>query len=216
MRPIHSSVAATAIALALFGCSSSSTPSMNNPTDSGSPSDGSPATSPPPPALHATQVDRMGRPAVNTALTAPFQADTTKQGMTKDAYNADSVVSHWSTYVTEIEGNLAILDGLDTVCGNQAAFGALGNPGYTTLATILANDQLWVDTSQSTCTTYLGVELHALGATGPDCGGRTLTENTIDETYSLLAIGKPSGVTSGITTPASAPSSTFPYMAAPH
>jgi hypothetical protein len=63
------------------------------------------------------------------------------------------------------------------------------------------------------------VELAALGVAITDCGGRTLTESTIDETYNLLALGAPTGpVTSGITSDADgAPSNTtFPFLGAPN
>jgi hypothetical protein len=139
-------------------------------------------TLPTPPTL-GTQIDRMGRPAINTALNHTFDPSCTAANCPpKDAYNADSVPSHWTSYVPEFEGNLAIYDSLDTACGNQAGFGALGNPAYATLATVLAGDTLWVNTANSTCQQYLGVEFDVLGITNTDCGGRTPSENTIDLT----------------------------------
>jgi hypothetical protein len=173
---------------------------------------------PSPPAL-GTQIDRMGRPAINTALNHTFDpACTTTNCPPKDAYNADRAPSHWSSYVPEFQKNLAIYDGLDTTCGNQAAFATPAGSGYTTLATVLAADALWLDTVSGTCQEYLGVELAALGSANTDCGGRTLTENVVDVTYNALAgtLGTATNVTNGITAPASAPSATFPYMAAPH
>lgn len=190
--------------------------------DTGSGSDGS--TSPPAPPALGTQIDRMGRPAINTALDHVFDPNAATKGAAKDAYNADSVPSHWSTYVPEFEANLAIYDGLDTTCGNQPGYGALGNPGYATLATVLSGDALWLNTANSTCQQYLGVELAVLGVTNTDCGGRTPSENVIDLTYNIVAgtvtpgtlPGNPGPVTNGITAPASPPSSTFPYLATPH
>jgi hypothetical protein len=170
---------------------------------------------PAPPTL-GTQLDRMGRPAINTALNHLFDANAATKGAAKDAYNADNSPANWATYVPQFKSNMAIIDSLDGVCGNQAGYGALGNPDYTTLATVLSADFLWVNTGSTTCTTYLGVELNALGIANTDCGGRTPSENTIDETYSLLAVGAASGVSNGITAPASPPTATFPYFAAPH
>jgi hypothetical protein len=200
----------------------SGTPDHYTPTDSQPPVDGYVGTDAndsggghPPPTL-GTQVDRMGRPAINTALNHLFDPNATTKGAAKDAYNADNSPANWASYIPQFKANMAILDGLDTVCGNQAAYGALGNPDYTTLASVLAADMLQVNTASTTCTTYLGVELNVLGVTNTDCGGRTPSENTIDETYSLLAIGMASGVTNGITAPASPPSTTFPYFATPH
>jgi|SRR5579871_860146 len=152
---------------------------------------------PAPPSLGA-QIDRMGRPAVNTALTDPFDtvANMTTD-MVKDVYNQSSDPTTWGAKFLGdgpthqfITGNLAIFDGLDAKCGNQAL--AMAN-GYATLGSVLANDQLFVDTSQSTCGLYLGVEAHAVLGTPADCGGRTPLEDTIDETYTLLAVG-PSGI----------------------
>jgi hypothetical protein len=86
-------------------------------------SDGKPADAycsdcPAAPAL-GTQIDRMGRPAVNTVLTKGFTADQTAAGGAKDAYNADSSPANWLTNVPEFMKNLATLDALDTgYCGN--------------------------------------------------------------------------------------------------
>ena len=179
------------------------------------------------PAL-GTQIDRMGRAAVNTALNNEFgsvggnAAMMASAGMAKDRYNFDRNPSDWPTnWVPTIEQSLAVFDGLDGVCGNQLAFGALGNPGYATLATVLANDTIWLNTASATCTTYLAVEANALGVTNTDCGGRGLLYNTIDVTFNALAgtlsfTNPPGPVTNGITMPTSPPSTTFPFLAAAH
>jgi len=86
----------------------------------------------------------------------------------------------------------------------------------------LADDALWVDTTQATCAQYLGGEEGALlGQAVGDCGGFTLTENAMDVTYNALAgtLGAAAGggaLTNGVTVPASAPGSGFPYLAAAH
>jgi hypothetical protein len=178
-------------------------------------------TPPPKPTLGATQIDRMGRAGVNTALTDPFDI---VPGMTpnqvKDAYNALSDPSTWAThYKGNIAQNLAILDSLDTVCGNQLLAGASAVAGrYDTLATVLADDRLYVRTDKTTCTTYLGVEANAVGVTNDDCGGRTPLYNTIDVTYSALAIGQFSGVTNGFTSDSEGNpnATTFPFLGAPN
>ena len=178
-------------------------------------------TPPPKPALGATQIDRMGRAAVNTALTDPFDIVS---GMTanqvKDAYNAVSDPSSWATqFKPKIAQNLAILDSLDTNCGNQLLAGSSAVAGrYDALAGVLADDRLYVRTDKTTCATYLGVEANAVGVTNDDCGGRTPVYNTVDVTYSVLAIGKFSGVTNGFTSDSEgAPNaSTFPFLGAPN
>lgn len=175
------------------------------------------STVPAPPAL-GVQIDRMGRAGVNTALTAPFEADSTKANQVKDNYNA-AAQSQWASYSSDIASNLAILDGLDTVCGNQLLAGPDAVPGrYGALAGVLADDQLYVNSSSGTCTLYLAVEANAVGIANSDCGGRTPLYNTIDETYSLLAAGALSGVTSGITFDADGGASltNFPFFAPPN
>lgn len=181
------------------------------------------------PALGA-EIDRMGRPAVNTALTAPLDVLALPDGgaingaAAKDLYNADQNPTDWvGNWAPPFAGNLAVYDALDAVCGNQPP--GLPDAGqtatrYQTLAGVLADDELYVDTSVGSCSIYLGVELELLGAlpAGTDCGGRTPLENTIDETYSLLAIGALSGVTNGITVDGDgvASLSAFPFLASPN
>ncbi len=140
--------------------------------------------------------------------------------MTKAAYNADSNPSDWAAnWAGAIKLSLGIFDALDDQCGNQLGYGLLTLPNYGLLSQVLAGDALQVDTSKTTCSIYLGLELNATGAmANTDCGGRTLTENTIDTTYAGL-VGLPpvtgKGVTNGITAPAVAPSPTFPFFAPP-
>jgi hypothetical protein len=162
----------------------------------------------------------MGRPAINTALTGTFDPNcTTASCPPKDTYNADSNPAHWSTYVPGFAAYLAIYDSLDGNCGNQPAYSA--TTGYTTLASVLAGDELWLNTANTTCTQYLGVELAYLGIANTDCGGRAPNENTIDLTYNIVAGtvgvgGLPGPVSNGITAPSAPASTTFPYFSPPH
>jgi hypothetical protein len=174
---------------------------------------------PQPPTLK-TQIDRMGRPAINTALNHVFDPVSATKGAAKDTYNADKNVATWATsYAGEFKKNLAILDGLDHVCGNQAAFGLAGLPDYTALAGLTADDQLYVDTSKSTCTTYLAVELNATAIfANTDCGGRKMTYKPIWTTYTAAATGAlDNSVTDGLSGPDATKTSgtTFPYLSAP-
>ena len=184
------------------------------------------------------QIDRLGRPGINTALTDPFWNNGTgtvdQHHMKQDAYNAGDNPSTWAslmiggkTVLAIFEANLAAYDGLDTglasapnTCGNQFGFGGPLGAAYTTLATVLADDQLYLDTSTTTCSQYLGVEVKTLvPSAAADCGGRTLTENVIDTTYNVLAIGTLTGpVTNGITSDAAGTetNAVFPYLGAPN
>ncbi len=176
---------------------------------------------PPPPAIGTTQIDRMGRPAINTAVTAPF-ADKAAHDTAQDAYNASASPANWKTQYTSVFApNLGILDSLDGNCGNQlAAEGSEAAGAYDALAGVLADDQLYLRTDKTTCALYLAVEADAtlLTTNNGDCGGRTLTEDVIDESYSLLAVGAPSGVTDGVSgaDTTARVTTTFPYLGAPH
>jgi Domain of unknown function (DUF4331) len=184
-------------------------------------------TTPAPPTLGA-QIDRMGRPGVNTALTDPFDIVTGKtEDSVKDAYNAESDPTKWATeFQAYINTSLAILDSLDSTatvegCGNQLLYSATatGKAKYDPLASVLVDDRLYLNTKVPAggtlnCTQYLGVEANAKGVTNSDCGGRALTYDVIDTTYSVLAIGALTGVSDGIASDSTF-STTFPFLAPP-
>src|SRR5262245_23351859 len=66
------------------------------------------------------QIDRMGRPAINTALNHGFDGNATAAQAAKKAYNEQTMASEWLTNVPEFMKNLAIVDALDTgFCGNK-------------------------------------------------------------------------------------------------
>ena len=174
---------------------------------------------PTPPAL-GPQIDRMGRAGVNTAVTDPFNLNSTSKGANQDGYNAAAVPSQWaSQYAARFASSLAVLDSLDTVCGNQLLAGPAPSAGrYNTLATVLADDQLYVNSSSGTCNVYLAVEANAVGITNNDCGGRTPVVDTIDRTYSVLAAGALAGVTDGVDRDADGAhsSTSFPFLLPPN
>jgi hypothetical protein len=195
---------------------------------------------PPAPAL-GPQIDRMGRPAINTALNHTFDVNAAAKAAAKDAYNQDTNVAGWpATWAVEFAKNLALIDALDAGtlvngCGNQILYnGSLtgggsaqggGSNSYLGLASILANDQLFLDTAKGTCTKYLAVEFGVVsGAGNATCGGRAPTYDVIDFSYSALALG-----ITGFTMPALDPvfgdnvavhgdvsESAFPFLGAPH
>ncbi|MBR9814198.1 DUF4331 domain-containing protein [bacterium] len=175
----------------------------------------------------ATQIDRMGRAGVNTAVTDPFYIsddggmNDAAHGALTDSFNAvGTQMSSVMQFTDRFADNIAIYDGLDTNCGNQLAAGDEAVDGrYDGLATVLADDELFVNTASGTCNQYFGVELDALGVTmSGDCGGRTPLYDTIDVTYSALAIGDVAGVGDGIDSdpdPVTHSAETFPFLAAP-
>ena len=186
------------------------------------------------PTLFTTQVDRFGRPAVNTALNAPFEADSTVKDTAKGAYNSAQTTPAWQGFVAAFAGSLGVIDALDTTdeatgCGNQPLFNpAEGTPtsGYVGLAGALADDKMYVDTTQDQCGIYLGVEAFTLGLTETrSCGGRVpavlaVTQDPIDMSYAILAggIGLVGMVGDGIAADdqqANVSNDTFPFLADP-
>ncbi|MBA3464095.1 MAG: DUF4331 family protein [Deltaproteobacteria bacterium] len=159
-------------------------------------------------------IDRMGRPAVNTALVAPFDNDPLKTAK-KDAYNRAVDQTMWLTTVVdpatsppktirgEFAPNMGAFDSLDQGsglpntmagpgggCGNAALYSM--TTGYATLATVLVDDQLYVDTAKLTCNSYLSLEVEVAtggGVVHSQCGGRTMTHDVVDVSYSLLSAG---------------------------
>jgi hypothetical protein len=188
----------------------------------GTTTDGGDAGPPGPPVLGA-QIDRLGRPGVNTALTDPFDIETTSENDVKDAYNAASDPTKWAaSFQSEIEQNLAIINGLDANCENQLAESPTKTDGgtsrYSALGGVLVDDELYVNTAATTCGQYLAVEANATGIVpNADCGGRTLSYDVIDTTYSALAIGALSGVGDGVSEDdhADKQTATFPFLAPP-
>jgi hypothetical protein len=167
-----------------------------------------------------TEIDRVGRPAINTALTDPFDTlNPNDAGITVDAaknlYNASFTgptgilnptfgPTGDGGFIPWIIGNLAVLDSLDGVCGNQAFCDPdAGSPAkdYGELATLLADDELYVDTTTflgdttSSGCGFLGAELEVSGylsptgmsASGESCGGRLPTEDVMDIEINALA-----------------------------
>jgi hypothetical protein len=113
-------------------------------------------------------------------------------------------------------------------CGNALRY--VGPPpgptSYKIAADLLADDELYVDTSLPACTIYFALELEQLsGGTfvHKTCGGRMPSHNVGDMMYSMLAAGL-----NGLDIPANgfAPKlhgnlmphadTTFPFLGSPH
>ena len=201
-----------------------------------------PTAFPPAPALHA-QIDRLGRPTISTALNGTFVTDAAAKTAQKDAYNAatepamfpTTQVTTSRTVTTEFAANLAIFDVLDrgqminlAGCGNQALYTSPASPtSYGTLASVLADDRLYVDTAKSSCNFYLSLELDV--ATGgalahTQCGGRAPSHDVVDTSYSLLMSGLNGFAVSnlaplqhdGVAAHADISDTVFPFLGAPH
>ena len=207
------------------------------------------------------QIDRLGRPAINTALNHAFDPTAASKGAAKDAYNQDTAIASWpTTYVAGTNNfafNLALIDAVDYGlsctngtcgagtggCGNQALYngnlsggGTAAATSYDTLATVLADDELYVDTRNGTCSLpsnggYLAVEFTFAqnpGTAALTCGGRAPSYDVMAVTYTAAAIGiggfkvsdgSFAAVVGGLTNVAphgDTSDTTFPFLGPPH
>jgi hypothetical protein len=172
---------------------------------------------PPRPALGAP-IDRVGRPLTANALIGPIAADGVADRR-KEAYNRAGPAD-WPAFAADIEASLGLYDGLDGTCGNQWLAGTTAATArYHTLARLLADDRLWVNSAATICTRYFAVELAALAAPGTastDCGGRTPLYDANNVFRSMLVLGRATGVSDGIDHDDRETSTTeFPFLAAP-
>ena len=168
--------------------------------------------------LVGMQIDRAGRPGINLLLTDPF--DNLAAPMTKDnvqnSYNA-AASGNWNTFAgpSYLPKNLAVFDSFDGVCGNQLLAGTLGANRYMALATLLADDRLYINANLGTCSNYLALEQGTAG----DCGGYHPTVVAMDVTYNLLVSGKATGTyNNGVTADVDygiALNAQFPFLGAP-
>lgn len=201
------------LALPILGCGSSNTGSFTFVTYdlASAPVDGGGGTVLPPlPPFVGQQIDRMGRPGISRLLLNPFNLAGSGKTlpMVQDSYNASlsqtDTQSGWPSFAARpyIAENLAVFDGIDGNCGNQLSATA-GSPApatrYATLAGLLANDVLNLDTTKKSCGKYLALER---GDT-VECGGRapalTAANNVVDLTINLLAGAPTTPFTTGPT-----------------
>ena len=192
------------------------------------------------------QLERMGRPAINTATVETFltlsggsPGPTTDviRSSAQDDYNAaENGGADATDFITTMALQLTVLDSLDGTCGNSLAWGLLAPDGdcedsatgqpivcYAGLATVLNADALWVKTDYVGCGLYLGVEADGAGIIpNTDCGGRRPVDDVIRTTYSAV-----SGAVNPadpqiflfddlITPPAGLHPATFPFLATPY
>ena len=156
------------------------------------------------------QIDRLGRPLTKNALLGLFAPDADADAL-KEGYNlaTPATAQH---FIPEIERALALYDGFDGVCGNQLMAGKPGPSRYQALATLLADDRLWVDSRARACHHFMAVERGIAG----DCGGRPPSMNAANIWRSLLVEGADSGFDDGLDHAETAPSdSVFPFLAPP-
>lgn len=164
------------------------------------------------------QIDRAARPLTGNALLGTIAADDVSDNL-KEQYNAASPATS-ARFIPEIEKGLALYDGFDGQCGNQWLAGHAAAPmRYHALATLLADDRLWVNTESGVCTQLFAVELANLGkqhAMRQDCGGRSPKYDAANVWRSLLVDGTTTGVDDGLHHDEREPSAVvFPFLAPP-
>jgi hypothetical protein len=164
------------------------------------------------------QLDRAARPLTGNALLGTLASPEVSNQLKED-YNA-STPSTSQKFVGEIEKWLGLYDGFDGQCGNQLlADSHTGSSRYLRLATLLADDRLWVNSASTVCTQLMAVELANLTGRKSlknDCGGRTPNYNAVNVYRSLLVDGTNVSVDDGVEHDDHEHSATaFPFLAAP-
>ena len=195
---------------------------------------------PAPPVLGA-QLDRRGRPLIREALIGVFASDTIKAAA-RDIYDQAPDPATWATTTlrtnvtiqAELEANLAVFDAIDRSlmvqnrtlkgCGNALKYGEQLGGAYQGAAQLFADDQLYVDTSLSSCGVYFDIELQFVqtALVHGTCGGRTPIHDVVDVTYSVLAGGTEAllsefrgAIGDGVTAHPDV-TATFPFLGPPH
>src|SRR5882757_568753 len=165
------------------------------------------------------QIDRAGRPLTGNALLGTL-ADESVSNRLKEEYNAATPATS-ARFVAEIQNSLGLYDSFDGHCGNQLLADRQAQPSmrYRALATLLADDRLWVNSASSVCTQLFAVELANLAgqsALRDDCGGRTPNYDAVNVYRSLLVDASNNSVDDGVHRDERAHSATvFPFLAAP-
>ena len=156
------------------------------------------------------QIDREGRPLTGNALLGLLGPEEVSNTLKED-YNAATPASG-ARFVGEIETGVAIYDSFDGKCGNSLL-------GYRAMATLLADDRLWVNSASGVCTQLFAVELANLAGRKElrnDCGGRTPNYDSVNVYRSLLVDGSYTSVDDGVHKDDHVHSTTeFPFLAPP-
>jgi hypothetical protein len=165
------------------------------------------------------QLNRVGRPLTKNALLGLFAADDVGDRLKEDWNVATPATS--ARFIPEIQKGLALYDAFDGQCGNQLLAEPRAAPSkrYLALATLLADDRLWVNSNSTVCTQLMAVELTAQAGHKSlvnDCGGRSPNYKAANTWRSLLVDGTSVGVDDGVERDDHEHSATvFPFLAAP-
>ena len=144
--------------------------------------------------MGGNQIDRMGRPAINTVFIPPnpFEAGSTLPGNPEDMFNATKPKDDVATWTGEVVNSLTFLFSLNDATDPNPGDDAAAIQG---LANILLPDILTVDTSSS----------------AGFLNGRALADDVIDAELGIITEGL---IPSDCVTNDSAFPGSFPYLAA--
>jgi len=165
------------------------------------------------------QIDREGRPLTGNALLGLLAPDTDSDKLKED-YNAATPDTS-AQFIPEIQKALGLYDAFDGHCGNQLLADKKTEPSmrYSAMATLLADDRLWVNSASGVCTQLFAVELASLAGRKDlrnDCGGRTPNYDAVNVYRSVLVDGTNTSVDDGVHSDEKVHSATeFPFLAAP-
>ncbi len=167
--------------------------------------------------LGGRQLDREGRPLTANALLGLLAPEDVSNSL-KEQYNAATPADS-ARFIPEIQKSLGLYDAFDGKCGNQllAQDAAAPQARYRALATVLADDRLWVNSASGRCTQLFAVELANLtgqAGWGADCGGRAPDYDAANVYRSLLVDGTGFSIDDGLHADERPPSSAvFPFLA---
>lgn len=165
------------------------------------------------------QIDRAARPLTGNALLGLLSSEDVAFQLKED-YNAATPETA-ARFIPEMQKSLALYDAFDGQCGNQLLADPKAPPSkrYHALATLLADDRLWVNSASRVCTQMFAVELAALAnqrSASADCGGRSPNYDAANVYRSMLADGTPVSVDDGLHHDERQHSaSVFPFLAPP-
>jgi hypothetical protein len=165
------------------------------------------------------QIDREGRPLTGNALLGLMGASAVSDQL-KEEYNA-ATPETGARFIPEIQKGLGIYDAFDGHCGNQLLANTEIEPSmrYRAMATLLADDRLWVNSASGVCTQLFAVELASLAGRkelNADCGGRTPNYDAVNVYRSILFDGTNTSADDGVHRDEKTHSaSEFPFLAAP-
>lgn len=107
------------------------------------------------------QIERVGRPLTKNALIGLFAGEDASNKR-KEEYNR-TAQKDWPQFVPDLEASLALYDGFDGRCGNAFFADPKSPKPYHRLATILADDRLWINSKVTTCKQFFALELMESG-----------------------------------------------------